>query len=264
MMRTTFLILGAMLQMVSPANAAETKFADDIPYSKITFEVYDAKSKDLISSGIESIQFDGITIQKTTQYFSANSPQKLLQTEECLFENKSLRIINYSMSNEATGETVLLKMPVDSKEAVVTYKPNSKSKVEESVYKWTDQSVVGKTLHHIIVRQWRSILKDDYALFDLFVPMKRDHFAFRVRKDSTYVKDSVTYHVLSLEPQNWAIRSLVPKMDFHYHEVDGVPRLDHYEGATTITVDGKEDRKVTIDFHYQRSADCGAQCPVAH
>lgn len=263
-MRYVSLILCAMLPMAQYVRAAEAKFAEDIPYSKITFEVYDAKSKDLISSGTETIQFDGKNIQKTTQYFSADAQHKLLQTEECSFDDKSLRIVHYSMNNEATGESVLLQMPPASDEASVTYRPDSKKKPEESSYKWTSQTVVGKTLHHIIVRQWRSILKDEAAKFDLFVPMKRDHFAFRVRNDRSYVKDGATYYVLSLEPQNWAIRSLVPEMDFHYREVDGVPRLDRYEGATTITIDGKENRKVTIDFHYERSAECGGHCPVAH
>ena len=263
-MRISAIFLVGAMQLSIQAQAAEPKFADDIPYSKITFEVYDAKSKDLISSGTESIQFDGKNIQKTTQYFSADSQHRLLQTEDSQFDDKTLRIINYSLSNESTGESVLLKMPVGSDDAAVTYKANAKSRAEENTYKWTSQSVIGKTLHHIIVRQWQSILKDEPAKFELFVPMKRDHFAFRVRKDSSYTKDGVKYYVLSLEPQNWAIRSLVLQMDFHYREADGVARLDHYEGATTITIDGKEDRKVTIDFHYQRAAECGDHCPLAH
>ena len=56
---------------------------------------------------------------------------------------------------------------------------------------------------------------------------------------------------ISLELDQWALRQLAPSMLFMYKEVSGVPRLERYEGPTTVTIDGDPDRKVRIEFRYQ-------------
>jgi hypothetical protein len=81
--------------------------------------------------------------------------------------------------------------------------------------------------------------------------MKRDQFKFRVRKDRDIQLKEQTAHVVSLEPANWAIRALVPRMDFFYTVKNGVPVLVRYEGATTVAINGDDKREVAIEFSYE-------------
>jgi hypothetical protein len=135
--------------------------------------------------------------------------------------------------------------------ARLKYTAKTNDKPENFEYRWSSQTVVGKTLHHYIVRNWANLLGGKSPEFELFVPMKRDHFKFRVRRDRDVKLRDLQAHVISLEPSNWAIRALVPRMYFFYTVKSGIPVLVRYEGATTVAINGDDKKEVAIEFEYE-------------
>jgi hypothetical protein len=226
-------------------------FDKELPFKKITFKVLDPKSGAELAWGEESIDYQETAIKKSTVYYRPGPTKKIIQSESSVVSLDTLQVKEYMFSNDTTGEKVDLTMrqpPVA--ELVYVEKPNKAP--ERSQYKWTEQTIIGKTLHHFIVRKWNDIIRDRRPEFVLFVPMKRDSFGFRLRKEREAKLGGQVAYVISLEPQNWAIRKLVPRMDFYYVVVEGLPRLSRYEGATTVAINGDSDREVAIDFDYVR------------
>ena len=223
----------------------------ELPFKKITFKVLDLKSGGELAWGEETIECHENLLKKSTLYYLPGTGKKVIQSESSVVSLDRLQVKEYMFSNGTTGEKVDLTMrepPVA--ELVYVEKPNKSP--ERSRYKWTERTIIGKTLHHFIVRKWNDLIRDERPEFDLFVPMKRDSFGFRVRRERETKLGGQVAQVISLEPQNWAIRKLVPRMNFYYVVVDGLPRLSRYEGATTVAINGDSDREVAIDFDYAR------------
>ena len=247
-----FLIGFGLIAGSSLASAQEIQPLDvlkELPFKKITFKIRDPKSGEELAWGEEAIQCRDKTLTKSTQYYLPGDTKKVIQSETSVANLDNLQVLDYKFSNATTGEQVELTMkkpPV----AEISYVEKLEKKPERSEYKWTERTIIGKTLHHFIIRKWNEIIRGNEPDFDLFVPMKRDYFGFRVRKDREAKVGGKTTQVISLEPKNWAIRKLVPRMQFHYAVVDGIPRLVRYEGATTVAINGDDSREVTIDFDY--------------
>jgi steroid 5-alpha reductase family enzyme len=220
----------------------------DLPFAAIHFKVFDKKSGKEISWGEETIDSKGDQLVKVTEYYPPGAEKKVIQRESSSVNMKDLYVEEYQLSNFMSGETATIKNKEGS--LLVGYQEKSTDPVKEIKYIWSKATIIGKTLHHFIVRNWNDIIAGNPSKFDLLVPMKQESFGFRTRLVRTYDKATSKVHVISLEPQNWAIRTLVPQMDFHYTVQNGLPRLDYYEGATTIAIDGDDDRIVTIDFKY--------------
>jgi len=235
-----------LAQQITPVDVEQ-----ELPFKKIIFKVLDPKSGEELAWGEETIQCREKILTKSTQYYLPGASKKVIQTESSVANLENLQVREYKFSNESTGERVDLSMaqpPIA--ELVYVEKPNKNP--ERSQYKWTDRTIIGKTLHHYIVRKWNDIIRDAAPDFDLFVPMKRDYFGFRLRKDGeTKIRGQIA-QVISLEPKNWAIRKLVPRMHFHYVVINGIPQLVRYEGATTVAINGDETREVAIEFNYER------------
>ncbi|MCX6124775.1 MAG: hypothetical protein NTV34_08505, partial [Proteobacteria bacterium] len=241
--------LGWPAKMIFAAPVTISQPAIELPFSMIKFRVTDKKTNKEISWGEETLKYQNKVLTKSTEYFPPGTERKIIQIETSVVDLDDLKVSDYLMGNKLSGEQAILKM-TDGKSAVVTYQETPDKKATESRYQWSEKTIIGKTLHHYIVRHWNDIVSKKPTDFDLFVPMKQKEFGFRTKLLRTYDKAGTFYHVISLEPQNWAIRAFVPQMDFHYAVINGLPRLDHYEGATTITIDGDDKRIVTIDFTY--------------
>lgn len=255
MSRSCNLIFAANILAFSfVVRAAEAdKLALDLPYKAINFVVMDANSKRPISEGRETIVVEnGFMTKNTTYWRSGDASKKTIQEETCSFELKTLRPRYYKFQNSETGESVYLGAENrDSFAEKLVYR-DSLTKPENSLpFKWEPNLVFGKTLHHIIVRSWEKLVGGQHEAFQLYVPMKRDQFKFRVVKKSDAMTGDKPVKIISLEPDNWAFRQLAPSMFFHYEEKNKVPTLIHYEGPTTVVIDNKPDRKVTIDFNYE-------------
>jgi steroid 5-alpha reductase family enzyme len=246
-------ILGFGLGLEAPARASE--FQKELPFKRIEFVVKDLAKQEVLSVGRETIVFEGDVISKNTEYFLTSTlpadDKESVQTEQSKVQLSDLRILDYYMINRQVGEEVKLAPVNGSEKYQAEYRPKKDTPMTKDQIEWTKKMIVGKTLHHLIVRKWSEIKQSKDVEFRLLVPMKRDSFSFRVRKSSDITdKNKITTSVLSLEPTNWAIRSLVPKMDFHYQVLDSLPTLVRYEGATTIPINGDDKRLVSIDFSY--------------
>ena len=231
--------------------AAPVAPENELPFKAIYFEVRDLKSGKELSRGTETIDRRGDLLAKETTYWLASDQNTIIQKEQATFSLSSLQPQTYRFENFQSGELVTLvsKAP-DSKDIAILYRPTKGAKEETTQIKWTSDLVIGKTLHHVIVRAWDSLIKGDPRAFPLFVPMKRDQYKFRViSRPMPKTSDGLT--AISLELDQWALRQLAPSMLFMYKEVSGVPRLERYEGPTTVTIDGDPDRKVRIEFRYQ-------------
>jgi hypothetical protein len=238
--------------LLSQATGATNLYSleQELPFKKIIFTVLDIKTKKPLATGFETISIQSGQITKNTEYYSVPPKRSLIQSELAVSDLKTLTLQQYRFNNIQTGENVELAMATPPTARLV-YKSSSVSKPENFEYQWTSRTIVGKTLHHFIVRNWINLLDGKSPEFDLFVPMKRDHFKFRVRHDREAAFQSAPLSVISLEPSNWAIRALVPRMEFFYALKNGLPVLKRYEGRTTVTIDGDDQREVAIEFDYE-------------
>ncbi len=238
-----FLSAACLAAPVAPEN--------EIPYKAIHFEVRDLKSGKNLSNGTETINRRGDQLSKETIYWLGLDKSTVIQRELATFSLSTLKPQDYQFENLQSGESVsLAQVSPNSDDIMIRYRPAKGLKDETTQIRWTSDLVLGKTLHHVIVRAWEALLNGKSRAFPLFVPMKRDHYRFRVISRSKVKRPDDT-QTISLELDQWALRQLAPEMLFIYKEVSGVPRLERYEGPTTVTIDGDADRKVVIDFSYQ-------------
>lgn len=248
--RTTVIFLVITHQSLAWGQSSPPGHESELPFKKIIFRVLDIKTNNELASGIETIAYKNGRITKNTEYYTSDKNRSIIQTELATTTLSSLSINEYLFKNNQTGEQVDLVM-ANPPIALVNYLQKKDDKPQKSEYRWTDRTIIGKTLHHFIVRNWANLIAGKSPDFDLYVPMKRDQFKFRVRKDrDVQIKDQAA-HVVSLEPANWAIRALVPRMDFFYTVKNGVPVLIRYEGATTVAINGDDKREVAIEFSYE-------------
>lgn len=223
---------------------------NDLPFKRIIFRVFDYKNNDILASGIETINIQDGFIIKNTEYYATEKNAQIIQIESATTDLKTLLTSNYSFKNNTTGEQVHLSMK-EPPLARLVYIPKVDEKPQKFEYKWTKNTVIGKTLHHYITRNWANLMGGKQPDFELFVPMKRDRFKFRIRRDRTLNYKGNSTHVISLEPANWAIRALVPRMEFFYTLKGDLPLLVRYEGATTVAINGDDKREVAIEFNYE-------------
>jgi len=246
---TAFLLL-TIPQTMALGQSVPANYESELPFKKIIFRVLDIKTNSELASGVETIAYKNGSITKNTGYYTSDKNRSIIQTELATTTLANLTINEYRFKNNQTGEQVELAMTTPPV-ALVNYTPKKDDKTQKSEFRWTDRTIIGKTLHHYIVRNWPSLIAGKSPDFDLYVPMKRDLFKFRVRKDRDIQLKDQTAHVVSLEPANWAIRALVPRMDFFYAVKNGVPVLVRYEGATTVAINGDDKREVAIEFSYE-------------
>lgn len=223
---------------------------NDLPFKRIIFTVLDYKNNDILASGVETINIQDGFITKNTEYYATGKNAPIIQIESATTDLKTLLTSTYSFKNNTTGEQVHLSMK-EPPIARLLYVPKTDEKPQKFEYKWTKNTVIGKTLHHYITRNWADLMGGKQPDFELFVPMKRDHFKFRIRRVRTLDYKGQSTHVISLEPANWAIRALVPRMEFFYTLKGDLPVLVRYEGATTVAINGDDKREVAIEFNYE-------------
>ena len=243
------------MTMTVKSYSAPVKPESELNWSRILFKVFIGPSSETeYCRGEEVITLENGILSKRTKYFKATNPLQTLQEENVRFALNTLAVADYEFRNYMNGESVDLKMPEPPIAAVKYLGPEISGKKRDQTnqkWTWTPTTIIGKTLHHFTVRQWDTIISGKKPGFDLFVPMKREAYAFQLRLGNIY-KNPVgrEVRIIHLEPSNWAIRQFVPEMAFHYEEFEGIPRLTAYEGATTIAVDGDDTKRVRIEFDY--------------
>lgn len=224
----------------------------ELPFKFISFLVKDAKSEQPLSEGREDISFEQGFMTKATRYWAfGDSEKKLIQEETCSFQLKSLRPRSYKFHNFKTGEFVSLSGPTENSFADrLQYKELAEKPEVSGTFLWQPGLILGKTLHHGIVRAWSKLHSSKFEPFPLYLPMKRNQYLFRAVRKSEASSENSTMHRIALEPDNWAVRQLTPPMFFYYAEKNNLPTLVRYEGPTTVVVDKDSDRKVIIEFAY--------------
>ena len=224
----------------------------ELPFKKIRFTVSDAKTGKGLTRGVETIELNDGVLSKNTTYWPVDDEKNIIQDESCAFDVKTLRPRSYSFRNKFSGESVTMSGSGSSPWSEKIFYREAVNKPEVvTPFTWNPDIIIGKTLHHVIVRSWKLLSQGGARTFDLFVPMKRDQFKFRVVKKASPQEDDPRSMTVSLELDNWALRQLAPSMLFYYRERDGLPVLERYEGPTTVVIDNDANRKVIIDFQYE-------------
>jgi len=109
---------------------------------------------------------------------------------------------------------------------------------------WGAETRLGKTLHHVIVRNWEVLAAGRAVSFDLLVPSRFESYRFRLIERP---RSAAGHRVIRLEPESWLVRRFVAPMDFHY---DHRRRAVKYFGPTTVGFYDDPERRVEIRFSY--------------
>ena len=164
------------------------------------------------------------------------------QDPEAVPPDFHLEVGEFMSTHPATGEELELRRQGDLLEISYIERRGSERQRRNDL-RWGRETRMGKTLHHIIVRDWDRLVAGEAVSFELLVPSKFKSFRFqlvhRVAGDGRAV--------FRLEPKSWLVRQFVKPMDFYY---DQRRRAVKYVGPTTVGYYDDPDRQVEIRFSY--------------
>jgi hypothetical protein len=207
---------------------------------RIVFEVLDAATGQKLYEGDEFIKVKGGTVSKRTVYRALD--RREVMVERVSYDLKSLRVDEFVSEHPVSGEVMNLVRRGDRLD--ISYVPRRGESAQRSdQLTWNPDTRMGKTLHHIILRNWDTLLQGQPVGFKLLVPSKFDSYDFRIALQPASGPD----HVFRLEPVSWLVRQFVDAMDFHY-SVDRI--ATRYVGPTTVGYYDQPERKVEIRFSY--------------
>ena len=236
----TSLVLAALWLMPAAHHRA---VASEIPDgTRIDFNIVDLKADRIIATGYEDIRFDGDSYTKETVYFTVAEEE--VQRDVVRYRSSDLKVSDYRADNVVTGERV--RVDVRGDRIDIEYRERASQPAKKDLrLEWTPRTLFGKTLHHVIVRNWDRLMAGETVDFDLLIASKFDQYAFRLRRD----READGTQVIRLEPQAWVARAVVPALDFYY----GPDRQAvAYEGPSTVTLADGAAENVRINFSYRQ------------
>lgn len=224
------------LLFVLPVSAV-AEFSDG---QLIRFDMSDAGSGKMLYSGVERISVRDGTVRKRTEYRAAD--RGAVMVEEVSYDLSSLQVDAFT-SEHRGGERLSLRR--EGKRLIIEYVPrDGGAPKRDERLTWGEDTRLGKTLHHMIVRHWDELTGGRVVSFDLLVPSKFESYRFRlVEQPASRAGD----RVFRLEPESWIVRQFVAPMDFHY---DDERRAVRYEGPSTVDFSSNPDQRVVIRFSY--------------
>lgn len=241
-------VTGVLGLLAEPARALPTGLTP-----VILFDVTDVGSGRQLYTGRETIRLTGGDLEKKTWYYDAGG--KTVQTEEVRFDPGNLVTRYYRLDNSLTGERALVEF-ADGR-VRVGWRATAKEPFEKKSLVWQKDTILGKSLHNLIMQNRGRLSGDQPVEFSLLVPFRQELIDFRVSV-AARGKDTVVYR---LEPASWIVRQLVDSMDFTYQA--GPPyRLLTYQGPTTINTRAGDDRQIRIRFRYENGSGSGGIRPA--
>lgn len=207
----------------------------------IRFDVSDARTGEVLYSGVERISVRDGQVRKRTVYRAAERGEVMV--EEVSYDLATLQVHAFTSEHRESDERLSLRR--EGKRLVIEYVPRDGGATRrDEQLQWGPDTRLGKTLHHMIVRHWDEMVAGRTVDFDLLVPSKFDSYRFRLIEQP---RSEAGDHVFRLEPQSWAVRQFVAPMDFHY---DQERRAVSYEGPNTVDFSRDPDQRVVIRFSY--------------
>lgn len=207
----------------------------------IRFDVSDARTGEALYTGVERISVRDGQVRKRTVYRAAERGEVMV--EEVSYDLATLQVDAFTSEHRDDGERLSLRR--EGKRLMIEYLPREgdATRRDEQLV-WGQDTRLGKTLHHMIVRHWNELVAGAAVDFDLLVPSKFDSYRFRLIEQPRSADGN---RVFRLEPESWVVRQFVAPMDFHYDEQR---RAVRYEGPSTVDFSSDPDQRVVIRFSY--------------
>ncbi len=190
--------------------------------------------------GEELIALRDGRVEKRTTYRATDNQEAMV--ERVVYHLQSLQLDEFDSTHPATGEEVALRRNGETLDISYVERRGSEPQRRKDL-RWGSEMRHGKTLHHIIVRDWDTLVAGHSVSFDLLVPSKFTSYRFQVIHRAG--RDGL--EIFRLEPQSWLVRQFVKPMDFYY---DRRQRAVKYVGPSTVGYYNDPDRQVEIQFSY--------------
>ena len=207
---------------------------------RIEFKVLDALTGQLLYQGEELISLRDGQVEKRTVYRATDNREAMV--ERVVYQLESLQLDEFDSTHPATGEELALRRSGELLDISYVERRGIEPQRRNDL-RWDSEMRHGKTLHHMIVRDWDKLLDGGSMSFDLLVPTKFTSYRFQV----VHRSGSDGLEIFRLEPQSWLVRQFVKPMDFYY---DQGRRAVKYVGPTTVGYYDDPDRQVEIQFSY--------------
>ncbi|HET9237623.1 MAG TPA: hypothetical protein VFO10_10250 [Oligoflexus sp.] len=215
---------------------------------RIDFEVRDPDNRELFFAGTETITAEGPVTRKETWYYDLKKTE--VQYENVVYQNQSLRVDSYRFKNPVTGEETDLVTQGDTMK--IKYRPDSTQTYKDGTLTWEANAYHGKVFNNLILRNWESLRQGKPLKFELVLPSRFEALGFQIVYKNKRKVDGEDREIFALQPTSLIIRTLAPRMEFHYTS-GAKPRIRQFTGPCTIPIQGKKDRMVDIIFSYPQT-----------
>ena len=184
---------------------------------QIKFSIHDPKSDKQYFTGYEDITHNEGKVTKKAFYY--DDKKKLLQTEFVVFDQNTLKVLDYDYDNRITGEAS--KLNVVGNKVKITYVEKAGEKPKLGEMSWEDNMYHGKTFHQLILRNWKTLSQGKEYDFSLLIPYRFESIDFQIVNKGKTKKDGKEVTTIAIEPDSFLIRQFAPKLEAEYAIVDG-------------------------------------------
>lgn len=238
-------LLKGLLIFLSILAAPESSSAQDKKLT-INFTVHHMDSNEILYRGTERITINESKYFKLNKYYDPTG--KVVLEEETIYATSDLKLHLYRYHNMQNDEKTFAQL--EGNTLKVQYQKSPKDELQKGTIEWTPSSIHGKTFLEFIVKNWTTVSAGKDLNFALAIPYRFDHINFRIRQTKVVEsKDSPPLHYLALEPQNFFLRTVAPKISFIFSGGQQ-PKVKSFFGPTGLLVDGKQEETVRVDFQY--------------
>ncbi|HYX39727.1 MAG TPA: hypothetical protein VE954_42070 [Oligoflexus sp.] len=233
--------LGTLVSLLGfiTASPAQGKEASDT----MEFQIRDPATREVFFQGFEKVHDTGASTRKETFFFDKARKEVLM--EDAVYNRETLRMETYVSRSSVTGEETVLK--TEGKSLKISYRAEGDAPFKETTLSWNADTFHGKTFDDLIVRNWDNLLQGKMLKFDLVLPFRLESRGFQIFRTKRTNLDGQDVEVFALQPQNFLLRALVPKMEFFY--APGTrPQLKMFSGPSVIPIQGETNRTVEIIY----------------
>lgn len=235
------LTLGLLLGIMGTAASGWSQDREGFP--KMEFQIRDPATREIFFQGYERVTDNGATTRKETFFFDMGRKEALV--EDALYNRESLRMESYVSRSSVTGEETIMR--TEGKRIQIKYRPEADDSFKETTLPLTPDTLHGKVFDDLIVRNWDKLLQGQMLKFDLVLPFRLESRGFQIFHNRRATAEGQDLEVFSLQPQNFILRALVPKMEFYYAR-GPKPELKIFTGPSVIPIKGETNRMVEIIY----------------
>lgn len=232
---------GILLSLLARAEllAAQTH---EVP-AKMEFQIRDPATREVFFKGYEKFTDTGPNARKETFFYDSTNKEVLV--EDAVYNRETLRMESYISRSQLTGEETILTS--EGNALKIRYRAEGDDPYQETKLAWTTDTFHGKVFDDLIVRNWDSLMQGRTLKFDLILPFRLEARGFQIFHSRRLNREGQDLEVFSLQPQNFLLRALVPKMEFLY-TAGPKPQLKIFTGPSVIPIQGETNRMVEIIY----------------